>query len=514
MPHGKASAGFHLTASSEHFDVIIIGAGLSGIGAGYRLQTRCPGKRYRILEARAKIGGTWDLFRYPGVRSDSDMFTLGYPFRPWKEREAIADGARILEYVRDTAQEFGIDRHIRFRQRVISASWSWENTCWSVEASSDSGEISRYTCDFLYGCTGYYRYDAGYQPEFPGCERFRGLFLHPQQWPEDLDYAGKQVIVVGSGATAVTLVPAMAATAGHVTMLQRSPSYILSLPNHDRIAHLICRLLPQRAALQAVRWKNILINIAIYQISRRSPDRMRRMLRDGAVKDLPQGYEVDRHFNPRYQPWDQRLCLIPDSDFYKAIRTGRASVVTDEIETFTEHGILLKSGEELEADIVVSATGLRMLVMGGVRLIVDGAPIEPSREFTYKGTMISNVPNFAFCIGYTNAPWTLRADLASTYVCRVLRHMDRHGYRTCRPVCDPASLEARPLLNLTSGYVQRAAAELPKAASKSPWLIRQNYIRDLLTMKLSRMEDGVLQFSKAAPMTHLDVREEVRAVGD
>jgi cation diffusion facilitator CzcD-associated flavoprotein CzcO len=503
-----------LTPCSEHFDVIIIGAGLSGIGAGYRLQTRCPRKQYRILEGRAEIGGTWDLFRYPGVRSDSDMFTLGYPFRPWKEREAIADGARILQYVRDTAQEFGIDRHIRFRQRVMSASWSSENTRWTVEVRSDSGEMSRYTCDFLYGCTGYYRYDSGYQPQFPGSERFRGLFLHPQQWPEDLVYTGKKVVVIGSGATAVTLVPAMAATAGHVTMLQRSPSYILSLPNQDRIAHLIRRVLPQRTALRAVRWKNILISIAIYQISRRTPNRMRRLLRDGAVKDLPQGYEVDRHFNPRYEPWDQRLCLIPDSDFYKAISAGRASVVTDEIDTFTERGILLKSGEELEADIIVSATGLRMLVMGGVRLIIDGVAIEPSREFIYKGTMISNVPNFAFCIGYTNAPWTLRADLASTYVCRVLRHMDRHGYRTCRPVCDPASLEARPLLNLTSGYIERAAAELPKAASKSPWMIRQNYIRDLLTMKLSRVEDGILQFSNTGPMKHLDVREEVRAVGD
>ena len=396
---------------------------------------------------------------------------------------------------------------------MISASWSSENTRWTVEAGGYSGEISRYPCDFLYGCTGYYRYDAGYQPDLPGAERFRGLFLHPQQWPEELDYTGKKVVVIGSGATAVTLVPAIAATAGHVTMLQRSPSYILSLPNQDPIAHLIRRVLPERAALRAVRWKNILITIALYKISRRSPHRMRRMLRDGALKNLPQGYEVDRHFNPRYQPWDQRLCLIPDSDFYKAISAGRASVVTDEIDRFAEHGILLKSGEELKADIIVSATGLRMLVMGGVRLMVDGAPVEPNREFTYKGTMISNVPNFAFCIGYTNAPWTLRADIASTYVCRVLRHMDRHRYRICRPLCDPASLEARPLLDLTSGYIQRAAAELPKAASKSPWLIRQNYIRDLVAMKLSRVEDGILEFS-AAPMKHLDVREKVRAVGD
>jgi len=503
-----------LRLSTEHFDVIVIGAGLSGIGAGYRLQTRCPHKRYVILEGRAEIGGTWDLFRYPGVRSDSDMHTLGYPFRPWKEPEAIADGTRIRNYVRETAREFGIDRHIRFSQRVISASWSSESTRWTVEAKNDSGETVRYTCNFLYGCTGYYRYDAGYRPEFPGAEHFLGRFVHPQQWPEDFDYAGKKVVVIGSGATAVTLVPAMARTAGHVTMLQRSPSYILSLPNHDPIAHLIRRVLPQRAALRVVRWKNILINIAIFQISRRAPSRMRRMLRDGAVKDLPQGYAVDKHFNPRYQPWDQRLCLIPDSDFYKSIRAGRASVVTDEIDTFIERGIRLKSGGELEADIIVSATGLRMLAIGGVQLVVDGAAVEPSREFIYRGTMISNVPNFAFCIGYTNAPWTLRADLASTYICRVLNHMDRRGYRTCRPQCDPKSLEPRPLLNLTSGYIQRAAAELPKSASKAPWLIRQNYIRDLLTMKLSRLEDGVLQFSKAVPLAHTSVREEIRAVGD
>ena len=494
--------------------MIIIGAGLSGVGAGYRLQTRCPRKSYVILEGRAEIGGTWDLFRYPGVRSDSDMHTLGYSFRPWKEHEAIAEGGLIRKYIRETAAEFGIDRHIRFRQRVLSASWSSGEAQWTVETQDENGGINRYQCHFLYGCTGYYRYDAGYQPEFPGSERFVGRFVHPQQWPKDLDYNGKKVVVIGSGATAVTLVPAMASIAGHVTMLQRSPSYVLSLPQHDPVAGLLRRVLPLRTALQLVRWKNILINIAIYQISRLSPSRMRRMLRAGAVKDLPQGYEVDKHFNPRYQPWDQRLCLIPDSDLYKAISSGKASIVTAEIETFTERGIRLKSGEYLDADIVVSATGLRMLALGGVQLIVDGEPVQTSREFIYKGTMLSNVPNFAFCIGYTNAPWTLRADLASTYVCRVLNHMDRRGYRTCTPVCDPASLEPRPLLNLTSGYVQRAAADLPKSASKPPWLIRQNYIRDLMTMKFSRLQDGILKFSKAAAMRRADAPEEVSAVGD
>ncbi len=503
-----------IPSTTDHFDVIIIGAGLSGIGAAYRLQTRCPHKRYVILESRAEIGGTWDLFRYPGVRSDSDMHALGYPFRPWKEREAIGDGAVIRKYIRETAEEFGIDRHIRFRQRVLSASWSSDEAKWTVETQGDNGAITRYTCNFLYGCTGYYRYDAGYQPEFSGAEHFRGRFVHPQHWPKDLDYTGKKVVVIGSGATAVTLVPAMAHAASNVTMLQRSPSHILSLPKHDAIAHLLGRIFRQRTALRLVRWKNILINILIYQMSRVSPSSMRRMLRKGAIKELPPGYDVDKHFNPRYQPWDQRLCLIPDSDLYKAISSGRASVVTDEIETLTESGIRLKSGENLEADIIVSATGLRMLFFGGVRLIVDGTPVEPAREFIYKGTMVSNVPNFAFCIGYTNAPWTLRADLASTYLCRVLNHMDRRGYRTCTAVCDPASLEPRPLLNLTSGYVQRAAADLPKSATKAPWFIRQNYIRDWLTMRLGRLEDGVLQFSKSFATRRADWREEVSAVGD
>lgn len=492
--------------------MIIIGAGLSGIGAAYRLQTRCPEKRYIILEARADIGGTWNLFRYPGIRSDSDMATMSYPFRPWKEAEVIASGSSILAYVRETAQDFGIDRNIRFSQRVLSARWSSEDARWTLEAKSDSGEIVRYTCDFLYGCTGYYHYDAGYEPGFPGSERFQGRIVHPQKWPDDLDYAGKRVVVIGSGATAVTLVPAMSEKAAHVTMLQRSPSYVLSLPQHDPVARLIKHILPLRTALQVVRWKNVLINMAIFQISRRAPNFARRVLRDGAAKDLPQGYDVNKHFNPRYQPWDQRLCLVPDSDLFKAISGGRASVMTDEIETFTDRGIQLKSGVELEADIIVTATGLRMLALGAVQLVVDGTPVVPGREFIYKGTMLSNVPNFAFCIGYTNAAWTLRADLASIFVCRVLNHMDRHGYRTCRPTCDTAALEPRPLLNLNSGYVMRAAADLPKSATSAPWLIRQNYIRDMLTMKLGRMEDGVLQFSKTVPIKAAGVPEEVSAV--
>lgn len=483
--------------SIEHFDVVIIGAGLSGIGAGFRLQTRCPRKRYVILEARSDLGGTWDLFRYPGIRSDSDMFTLGYPFRPWKGAKAIADGSAILSYVRETAREFGIDRHIRFQHRVQSASWSTQETRWLLEVKSVAGEIHQFSCDFLYGCTGYYRYDAGYEPRFAGADSFRGQFVHPQHWPQDLDYSGRKVVVIGSGATAVTLVPAMSKTAAHVTMLQRSPTYVLSLPDHDPVANLLRRTLPAGAAHRLIRWKNILISLGLYQFSRRAPNFMRRVLRKGALKELPPGYDVDTHFNPRYQPWDQRLCLVPDSDLFKAIHAGRASVVTGQIESITQNGICLQSGEQIEADIIVSATGLQMLALGAVRLTVDEAPVDPGEHFIYKGTMLSNVPNFAFCVGYTNASWTLRADLASTYVCRVLNHMERCGYRICTPVCNSASMQGRPLLDLTSGYVARAAASLPKQAAQKPWLIQQNYVLDMLTMKMSGVDDGVLKFGTA-----------------
>jgi cation diffusion facilitator CzcD-associated flavoprotein CzcO len=499
--------------STEHFDVVVVGAGLSGIGAGYRLQTQCPGKRYVILEARGEIGGTWDLFRYPGIRSDSDMFTLGYPFRPWKEAKAIADGPAILNYVRETARVYGIDRHIRFQHHVVSAAWSSEDARWRLEVQTgENGDTVRFTCDFLYGCTGYYRYEAGYEPSFPGAERFLGRFVHPQHWPADLDYAGKRVVVIGSGATAVTLVPAMAGTAAHVTMLQRSPSYILSLPARDHIADLLRRVLPERAAHRLLRWKNILISLGIYQMSRRAPKFTRRLLTKGAAKHLPPGYQVDTHFNPKYEPWDQRLCFVPDSDLFEAISAGRASVVTGRIGTITERGIRLESGQELEADIIVSATGLRMLALGGVHLTVDGTSIEPGQTFVYKGVMLGNVPNFAFCVGYTNASWTLRADLSSSFVCRLLNHMDRHGYRTCEPRCDPASLEPRPLLGLTAGYVLRAAANLPKQASEKPWIIRQNYILDMLTMKLGRINDGVLKFGSSLPRARTELPEEVPTV--
>jgi len=485
---------------AEHFDVVIIGAGLSGIGAAYRLQTRCPGKTYAILEARDAIGGTWDLFRYPGIRSDSDMFTLGYPFRPWKEAKAIADGPSILNYVRETAREYGIDRHIRFNHRVVSAAWSSDESRWRVTIQTNEDTLE-YTCNFLYGCTGYYRYDAGYQPDFPGLDQFRGQLVYPQHWPADLDYSGKRVVVIGSGATAVTLVPAMASTAAHVTMLQRSPSYILTLPARDPIADFLRRVLPEHPAHGIVRWKNILISLGIFQLARRAPHFTKRVMKGAAAKNLPAGYDVDTHFNPRYNPWDQRLCLVPDSDLFKSITSGQASIATGEIDTFTSDGIRLKSGEEVPAEIVVSATGLQMLALGGVRLSVDSVPVDAGHSFIYKGAMLGNVPNFAFCVGYTNASWTLRADLSSLFVTRVLNHMQSHNYHTVVPACDPTKLDPKPLLDFNSGYVLRAIADLPKQGSKPPWFIRQNYILDAITMKLGKLDDGVLQFDSTASGT-------------
>jgi monooxygenase len=488
--------------SVAHFDVIIMGAGLSGIGAAYRLQTRCPGKTYAIFEARSAIGGTWDLFRYPGIRSDSDMFTLGYPFRPWKEAKAIADGPSILNYVRDTASHFGIDQHIRFNHRIIAAAWSSDDSRWRVTLQNNDDTLEC-TCDFLYGCTGYYRYDAGYEPAFPGVEQFRGPIIHPQQWPQDLDYSGKRVVVIGSGATAVTLVPAMSDTAAHVTMLQRSPSYILTLPARDPIANLLRRVLPENIAHSMVRWKNILLSLGIFQLARRAPDFTKRLMKGAAAKSLPAGYDVDTHFNPKYNPWDQRLCLVPDSDLFKSISSGKASIATGQIDTFTSAGIRLQSGEEIPADIVVSATGLQMLALGGVRLSVDGAPVDPGHSFIYKGVMLSNVPNFAFCVGYTNASWTLRADLASLFVTRILSHMHRLNYHVVVPVCDTTNLDAKPLLDLSSGYIARASADLPKQSSKKPWFIRQNYILDAITMKLGKIDDGVLQFASSPASTRV-----------
>jgi len=484
--------------AEQHFDVLVVGAGLSGIGAAYRLQTLCPGKRYAILEARRSIGGTWDLFRYPGIRSDSDMFTLGFPFRPWKEAKAIADGPSILQYLRDTAREYGIDRHIRFEHRVVGASWSSRQGRWTLEVEVGSdGQRVRYTCNFLYLCSGYYSYDSGYLPPLPGRELFQGPVVHPQRWPEDLDYRGKRVVVIGSGATAMTLVPAMAETAAHVTLLQRSPTYVVALPARDVVADTLRRLLPEQIAHHAVRWKNVLLGMAFFQFCRRAPALAKRLLRSGVAKQLPEGYPIDEHFKPRYQPWDQRLCVVPEADLFRAIRDGRAAVVTAHIDTFTADGIRLRSGERLAADIVITATGLSLLPCGGIRLEVDGAAVDPADTFAYRGVMLTGVPNFALCVGYTNASWTLRADLSSRYLCRLLNYMDRHGYSQCRPRVPPG-MRARPLLDLTAGYIQRSADRFPKQGERAPWNLNQNYLLDLASLRFSRFDDGTMQFARRA----------------
>jgi monooxygenase len=477
-------------ASAEHVDVVIVGAGLSGIGAAHHLQDRLPHKRYAILEAREAIGGTWDLFRYPGVRSDSDMFTLGYRFRPWVDSKALADGPAILEYVRETAREAGIERHIRFGHRVTRAAWSSERARWTVQTERRAD----LTCDFLYVCGGYYRYDAGYLPEFPGAEDFEGRIVHPQFWPEDLDYAGKRVVVVGSGATAVTLVPALTDQAEHVTMLQRSPTYILSIPAQDPIANGLRRLLGPRAAYPIARWKNVALATLVYQASQRRPRFMRALLRKGVMRSLPAGYDVDTHFNPHYGPWDQRLCLVPDGDLFKALSAGRASMVTDTIERFTPRGIRLASGAQLEADVIVTATGLNLLALGGIELAVDGEPVSLPDRLAYKGMMLSDVPNFAFTIGYTNASWTLKADLVAEYVCRLLAYMERHGYRRCVPV-DDGTAERRPLIDFQAGYVQRSLHLFPQGGASAPWKLGMSYAQDVVTLRHRGLEDGALRFA-------------------
>jgi monooxygenase len=484
--------------SLEHVDVLIVGAGLSGIGAAYHLQVNCPEKTYAILEARDCIGGTWDLFRYPGIRSDSDMYTLGYSFKPWKAAKAIADGPSILSYVRDTARDNDIDQNIRFNHRVRGAEWSTPDARWTVEAErADTHETVRLSCAFLFMCSGYYDYEAGYTPEFQGTERFAGRIVHPQQWTEDIDHAGKRIVVVGSGATAVTLVPALAETAEHVTMLQRSPSYVVSVPGEDPIAKVFRRVLPSKLAYSVTRWKNVLLTMLIFQLSRRRPRWVKGLLRKGAEKRLPPGYDIDTHFKPRYNPWDQRMCLVPDGDLFEAICAGRASVVTDHIDTFTETGIRLESGAELEADLIVTATGLNLLALGGMQVAVDGREVTPAETMSYKGMMLSGVPNLAIAFGYTNASWTLKCDLTCGFVCRLLNHMDEHGYEECTPVSSDPSITEEPFIDFSSSYVQRSIDKFPKQGSKAPWRLYQNYALDILTLRFGPIEDGTMEFSRA-----------------
>ena len=539
----------------QHFDVLIVGAGLSGIGAGAHLRMRCAGKSFAILEGRGAMGGTWDLFRYPGVRSESDMYTLGYRFRPWNDPKAIADGPAILEYIRETAAEFDLDKEIRYGHRVRRAEWSSADSRWTVDVEiadpqmqkpareqgrngtaepqaetrpvgsvpvdegTKSGEddsalanwppayaggsdrraaacearTETFTCNFLYLCTGYYDYGSGYTPDWPGFDQYKGIVVHPQKWPQDLDYAGKKVVVIGSGATAVTLVPAMAEKAAHVTMLQRSPTYVVSLPARDKIANFLRANLPAKAAYAISRWKNIVWGMFFYTLSRRRPETMKRIVAKGVIRELGEEY-AEKHFKPKYNPWDQRMCLVPDSDLFAAIRDGRASVVTGQIESFTETGVRVTTGEHLDADIIVTATGLVLKIMAGLTLVVDGEAVDLSKKIAYKGMMYSDVPNLAQAFGYTNASWTLKCDLTSEYVCRLLNHMDRRGYTQCTPRLNDPTVKPEPVLDFTSGYVQRALHTLPSQGSKQPWRLHQNYIKDLALLRRGTLEDGTMEF--------------------
>ena len=489
--------------TEERFDVLIVGAGISGIGAGYHLHTNCAGRSYAILEGRDSIGGTWDLFRYPGVRSDSDMYTLGYSFRPWTQPKAIADGLSILEYVRATSRAYGIDDKIRFKHHVKRASWSTTDAEWTVEAQrTDTGDVVRLRCNFLFMCSGYYDYANGYTPEFPGAELFDGRIVHPQKWTPDIDYAGKRVVVIGSGATAVTLVPEMAKTAEHVTMLQRSPTYVVAAPEQDALANGLRKYASAKFAYAVTRWKNVLLGMAFFWFCRHYPARAKALMVGGVKNALGPNYPVERDFVPSYNPWDQRVCLVPDGDLFDAIKAKRASVVTDRIESFTKTGLMLKSGATLDADLIVTATGLNLQVLSDLQITVDGVRIDPAETMAYKGMMFSDVPNLALSMGYTNASWTLKCDLTCEYVCRLLNYMGKRGYMQACPRVNEAALDKQPMLDFSSGYVQRAIAKFPKQSSKAPWRLYQNYVLDLFTLGYGAIDDGVMTFS--TPQQHLD----------
>ncbi len=487
----------------NHFDLVIIGAGLSGIGAACHLTRNQPNKTFSIIESREAMGGTWDLFRYPGIRSDSDMHTLGYSFKPWRDKKAIADGTAIREYIHETAAEYGIEKHIQYQSRVISAAWDSSTASWTLtieragdgDKRSDSNSVyEKLSCNFIYSCTGYYRYDKGYTPDFPGAEQFKGQVIHPQQWPDDLDYSGKRVVIIGSGATAITLVPSMAKTAGHVTMLQRSPTYVISRPDEDVVSRALGKILPEKLAYGLTRWKNVSLQALMYQMSRRFPKLVKRLLRKSARYWLGDDFDIDTHFNPRYNPWDQRLCLVPNGDLFRSLRKGTSSIVTDHIERFTEKGIQLKSGDFLDADIIVSATGLELLVLGGMQLSVDSKPVVIPETVGYKGMMFSDVPNFALAAGYTNASWTLKCDLTSEYVCRLLSYMDKHNYQYCVAKINDPQMQRIPFLDLASGYVDRAIDQFPKQGAKAPWRLYQNYLLDILKLRAGSVRDSAMKF--------------------
>ena len=493
--------------SESHVDVLIVGAGISGIGAAYHLQDKCPGKTYMILERRQRLGGTWDLFRYPGIRSDSDMHTFGYSFRPWTQPEVVASGDAILEYLRETVDAYGIGEKIRYGQNVMRASWSSRDARWTVEArDQSSGEDARVSCNFLFMCAGYYDYDEGYTPDFEGVERFGGRIIHPQNWTDDVAYQDQRVVVIGSGATAVTLIPELAKKAAHVTMLQRSPSYVVAKPGRDRIADWLRKHLPQRHAYALTRWKNVLYTMFMYWFCRARPERAKALIVGEARKMLGDDYDVETHFTPRYDPWDQRVCLAPDGDFFQTIRSGRASVVTGEIDCFTESGIRTSSGTELEADLIVTATGLELRFLGGLQVQVDGHAVDLPESFAYKGMMCSDVPNMALSLGYTNASWTLKSDLTAEYVCRLLNHMDSHGYAYCCARANNPSMQAESMLPLSSGYMERGRHRFPKDAALAPWKLHQNYALDLVALRYASLEDDVMQFERLAEHRASDSR--------
>ena len=488
-----------------------LGRASSGIGAGYHLQANCPNRTYVVLEGRDCIGGTWDLFRYPGVRSDSDMFTLGYAFRPWMEAKAIAGGPSILKYVRDTARDYGIDRNIRFNTQVKRASWSSQNARWTVEAErGPSREPVSFTCKFLFMCSGYYKYEEAFTPHFPGTGHFAGRIVHPQKWTDDIVYANKRVVVIGSGATAETPVPQLAQSAAHVTMLQRSPTYVVARPAEDPVANRLRRYLPSKIAYGITRWKNVLWTMYIYRMCKRDPERIKMLILDGVRAALGPDYDVGKHFTPHYNPWDQRLCLVPDGDLFNAISGGRASVVTDHIETFTETGIKLRSGEELAADLIVTATGLDLQPLGNLELSVNGKRVDPAKTMSYKGMMYSDVPNLASAFGYTNASWTLKCDLTCAYVCRLLNHMEKKGYLQCTPRITDPSITPEPWVDFSSGYIQRAVAKFPKQGSKKPWRLHQNYALDIMMLRFGALDDGTMEYTSAKKQ-HEATKEKIPA---
>ncbi|MBH1987129.1 MAG: NAD(P)/FAD-dependent oxidoreductase [Burkholderiales bacterium] len=480
---------------AEHFDVLIVGAGLSGIGAARHLKTQCPGKTFAILEGRDTIGGTWDLFRYPGIRSDSDMYTLGYNFKPWTEPQVIADGDRIRNYIRETSRENGIDSHIRYDSKVVSADWNSETATWTLTVQKKSGETQQVSCNWLMMCSGYYNYEEGFTPDFPGRNDFKGQVIHPQFWPEKLDYSGKRVVVIGSGATAITLIPSMTDKAQHVTMLQRTPSYVISVPQFDPMVRLLLKFLPEMTVYKMSRARNNFITQLIFKLSRKYPNAVRKFLLKQVKVQVGPNFDM-KHFTPPYNPWDQRLCAVPNGDMFKVLKKGKASVVTDHIDRFVENGIKLKSGQTLEADIIVTATGLNLRLFGGMTMSVDGKAIQMNEHISYKGLMFSDIPNFSNTLGYTNASWTLKADLIAEYVCRLLKHMDQTGTRIAVAERNDPNVKPAPLLDMTSGYVARAEAHLPKGADRAPWKLYQNYAMDMDQLHNGKLEDGVMTFRK------------------